>query len=72
MGKPCQIVYRYNGNEANDEGIDDPTGKEFIPLKDQVVRRKGQLWKVVMVTKKTTVGDPKAIPIHVIAVTDKF
>lgn len=67
-----QIVYRYNGDEANDEEVMDLDGDIPIPEKDDIILRNGKRWKVVMILTKTSVTHPPAIPVIYIALTDNF
>jgi hypothetical protein len=67
--KPKQIVYRYNGDAASEEVVQDLSGEITIPEKDSTVIRNGREWKAVHVTTEVSVTDPKALPIHRVFLT---
>lgn len=62
VGKPKQIVYRYDGDAASEEPVTDFDGEVRVPQKDEIVRRKGKDWKVVAVNEQTS-SDGR-IPVH--------
>ena len=70
MGQPYQIMYRYNGDEWKNEVVVDIGGEETLPKMNQIIRRKGGAWKVVMVS--THASPDGSLPIHFVSLTDKF
>jgi len=50
MREPCQYVYRYNGNQKDDEYVADLQGEMEMPVRGQIIVRNGKRWRVVMVT----------------------
>lgn len=69
MGAAKQVMYRYNGDDANNEVEVDRDG-EIPHYKDgEIIQRKGKPWKVGRVLVQHT-GDN--IPVHIVDLTDKF
>jgi hypothetical protein len=65
-------VYRYNGDAATDEVIQDLDGELRVPQKGEFIVRKGVRWKVVQVTIEQTVSVPRNVPVYRVFLTDQF
>ena len=72
MGKPCQYVYRYNGNEKDQDIEPDLEGEVTIPVKGSIIQRRGKPWKVVHVSTETVLSPDPPIPVHRVMLTDNL
>ena len=72
MGEPCQYVYRYNGNEKTEEVEVDATGDVPMPERGDILRRNGQLWKVIMVSTQRELSPNPPLPVHRVMLTDNL
>lgn len=72
MNSAKQIVFRYNGDPATEEVVQDLDGEETVPVKGMVIPRKGKQWKVVMVTAEQNITTPRAVPVHRVYLTDQM
>jgi len=70
MGKPCQFVYRYNGNEKDQDVEPDLQGEVAVPVKGSMIQRRGRPWKVVQVSTQTELSPSPAIPVIWVMLTD--
>jgi hypothetical protein len=69
MGKPCQYVFRYNGDENTQDVVPDLDGVMAMPVKGQIIQRKGKQWKVVQVSTQQEISAHPAIPVHTVSLT---
>ena len=69
MGEARQIVYRFDGNPANDEIVLDHYGEQEIPLQGHIINRKDKQWNVVQVSTERSLDPRGHIPIHRIFLT---
>lgn len=67
-----QFVYRYNGVEASEEVEVDWDGEVAVRKQGDIIRRKGNEWKVVAVMTQETVAGPPAIPVVRVFLTDQL
>jgi hypothetical protein len=70
MGKPCQYVFRYNGDQNTQDVVPDLDGAMALPVKGQIILRKGKQWKVVHVSTETVISPNPPIPVHTVSLTD--
>jgi hypothetical protein len=63
---PKQIVYRYEGDPATDDPVEDLDGRIPVPQKAQVITRKEHSWRVVQVNIEHI---PPAIPVYRVFLT---
>jgi hypothetical protein len=70
MGKPCQYVFRYNGDQNTQEVVPDLDGAMAVPIKGQIISRKGKQWKVFQVSTQQEISPHPAIPVHTVSLTD--
>jgi hypothetical protein len=66
-----QILYRYNGSNANDEVELDLQGDKTPYMTGDIIDRKGKAWKVED-TVLTQSKSPTELPILTVFLTDKF
>lgn len=67
MARGKQLVYRYDGDDKNNEEELDLHDQISVPTKGDVIHRKGRPWKVVHVVTETTL-DPKA-PLPIVSIS---
>lgn len=72
MGKPCQYVFRYNGDQNTQDVVPDLDGAMAVPVKRQIASRKGKQWKVVQVSTQQEQSAHPAIPVHIVSLTDNL
>jgi hypothetical protein len=64
-----QFVYRYDGDAASDEVELDLQEETPIPEQNQVLKRKGNRWKVASIQIEQTASHPPALPVYRIFLT---
>jgi len=72
MRQPCQYVFRYNGDEKSDEVVPDLQGEMDMPVKGQILVRRGKQWKVVMVSTTRELSPRPPVPVHRVMLTDNL
>jgi hypothetical protein len=70
MGKPCQYVFRYNGDKNSEEVVLDVDGVMSLPVKGQIIQRKEKPWKVVAVSTELGIAPHPPLPVHRVSLTD--
>lgn len=63
------IVYRFNGDPADEEVVEDLLGEFPRHQVGDIVERDGEKWKVVHVGEEFTVSGPRHIPVHRVFLT---
>jgi hypothetical protein len=69
MAKPCQYVFRYNGDQNTQDVVPDLDGAMAMPVKGQIIQRKGELWKVVQVSTQRELSAHPTIPVHIVSLS---
>ena len=69
MGKPCQYVFRYDGDQNTQDVFPDLDGAMVVPTKGQIIQRKGKQWRVVQVSTQQEISAHPAIPVHTVSLT---
>lgn len=59
-----QIVYRYNGDPADEDVIQDLLGELPRHQVGEIIERDGEKWRVVHVGEEFTVAGPRQVPVH--------
>jgi hypothetical protein len=67
-----QIVYRYNGDQENEETDLDMDGDKSVPKQDTFIERKGGRWKVVRVDVERNASEPFEVPTYRVFLTDRL
>jgi hypothetical protein len=69
MGKPCQYVFRYNGDQNTQDVVPDLDGTMPMPVRGEIIQRKGKPWKVVHVSTEQVISPNPPIPVHTVSLT---
>ena len=78
MPKANQFVYRYNGDPSSEETESDLLGVVPVPVKGDVLNRRGKTWTVVKVDTTQTISssDPLShsvsVPVHHVFLSDQL
>ena len=71
-GQAKQIIYRYNGEPMSDEGFVDWGGHLSPHAVGEIIKRKGKEWRVVAIDDESSVLGTRAIPIHLVTLSDNL
>ena len=63
MGEKKRIVFCYDGEVRDEDTVVDPDGETPVPEKGQIIKKRGQMWRVTFVMLQSG-GGAEEYPVH--------